>query len=107
MLLRETTGAAAVDLESGAVAGVAARHRLPFAVLRAVCDPSWRSLPAAALVALNRRGTIDGPRVLASIARHPGQLPALLALARDAARARAALVRRVREILARGPFRMA
>ena len=89
------TGAAAIDLESGAVARVAARHGLPFAVLRAVCDPAERSLPPAALVALDRNGAIGGLRVLASVLRAPGQVPALLALARDAAAARAALRRQV------------
>src|SRR4051812_43391485 len=40
--LRERTSAAAVDLESGAVARAAAMHGLPFAVLRAICDPAER-----------------------------------------------------------------
>jgi adenosylhomocysteine nucleosidase len=85
------TGALAVDLESGAVARVAARHGLPFAVLRAVCDPAGRALPPAALAALDARGAIGAWRVLASVLAHPGQVPALLALAGDAARARRAL----------------
>ncbi len=86
------TGAAAVDLESGAVAQAAAAHGLPFAVLRAVCDPAERDLPPAALVALDDAGAIGLLRVLASLARHPVQLPALLRLAGDAAKARRALV---------------
>jgi len=92
------SGAAAVDLESGAVARVAARHGLPFAVLRAVCDPGGRTLPPAALAALDSRGAIGAWRVLASVLAHPGQVPALLALAGDAARARRALVARVAAI---------
>ncbi len=90
-----STGAVAIDLESGAVARVARRHDVPFAVLRAVCDPAPRDLPPAALVALNGRGRIVMLRVVASVLRHPGQVPALLALSRDAAAARAALTRRV------------
>ena len=54
------TGALAVDLESAAVAETAARHVLPFAVLRAICDPATRPLPRAALVALDPNGKIDG-----------------------------------------------
>jgi len=87
------TGAAIVDLESGAVARVAARHTLPFLVIRAVCDPADRALPPLALTALDAGGRITPARVLASLLRHPGQIPALLALARDAARARATLAR--------------
>ncbi|WP_239003261.1 phosphorylase family protein [Rhodovastum atsumiense] len=89
------TGAGSVDLESGAVARVAARHGLAFAVLRAICDPAGRTLPPAALVALTASGRIGMVRVLASVARQPSQIPTLLALGRDAAAARRALLRRV------------
>jgi adenosylhomocysteine nucleosidase len=91
------TGAAAVDLESGAVARVATEHRLPFAALRAICDPAERDLPPAALIALDRRGAIGLARVLGSVLAHPSQVPGLLALAADAAAARRAL----REAVAR------
>jgi len=92
------TGAAAVDLESAAVARTAARHGLPFAALRAVCDPAGRDLPPAALIALDPQGRIGALRIAASLLAHPGQIPALLALARDAAQARRALVTRVAAI---------
>ena len=91
-LWRET-GASGIDLESGAVAEVAARRGLPFAAVRAVCDPAWRDLPPAALLALDGSGAIGLMRVLRSLAHNPGQLPALLALAADASRARSALRR--------------
>jgi adenosylhomocysteine nucleosidase len=94
--LHAATGADAIDLESGAVADVAASHGVRFAVLRAICDHADRNLPPAAIIALDARGAIALARVAASVLRHPAQLPALLGLARDAARARAALVRQVR-----------
>ena len=93
--LRAATGAAALDLESGAVLRAALAHHLAFAALRVVCDPAERALPPAALVALNGRGAIGLVRVLASVLAHPGQVPALLALAADAARARRTLARHV------------
>jgi adenosylhomocysteine nucleosidase len=96
--LRERTGATAVDLESGAVARIAAARGIPFAVLRAICDPADRALPRAAQIALEPGGEVSIWRVLASIAAHPGQLPALLALAADAASAKRSLVARVRQI---------
>ena len=89
------TSCAAVDLESGAVALAAEAAGLPFAVLRAICDPAERDLPPAALAALNKRGAIGLARVVGSVLAHPMQLPALLALARDAAAARRALITRV------------
>ncbi len=96
--LWQATGAAAVDLESGAVAEAAIRHDLPFAVLRAVCDPASRSLPAAALSALNPAGRVRPWRFLAVTLGHPGQLGALLALASDARCARRTLAERVRAL---------
>jgi adenosylhomocysteine nucleosidase len=87
------TGAQAIDLESGAVARAAATHSLPFAVVRAICDPAERDLPPAALIALDQDGAIGLLAVLRSVLRQPAQIPALLALAGDAARARRSLQR--------------
>lgn len=92
------TGAVAVDLESAAVARVARRHGLPFAVLRAVCDGAGRDLPRAALVALDGAGRIGGLRVAWAALSRPGELADLIRLGGDAARARHALVTRVRAI---------
>ncbi len=90
---RHATFAVTVDLESGAVARVAARHGLPFAVVRAVCDPAGFTLPPLALAALDSGGRIAAGRVIAALLRRPGQIPALLALSGHAAQARAALAR--------------
>lgn len=96
--LHARTGAAAVDLESAEVAEVAQRYGLPFAVLRAVCDPAHRDLPLAALVALDGGGRIGMVRVLRAVAARPREVPALLALGADAARARRSLAARVRRL---------
>lgn len=89
------TGASAVDMESGAVAEAAHAAGRPFAVIRAVCDPAGRALPPAALVALDDAGMIGLARVIGAVLRDPRQIPALLALARDAGRARRTLAGRV------------
>lgn len=85
--------AAAVDLESGVMAEVAAAHGVPFAVLRAVCDPAWRSLPRTAVEALDETGRVRPMKMAGMLARHPQDILGLIALGRDAARARRALVR--------------
>jgi adenosylhomocysteine nucleosidase len=92
------TGCAAVDLESGAVALTADAEGIPFAVLRAICDPAGRDLPPAALAALDGRGAIGIARVIASVIAIPWQIPSLLALARDATAARQALLSRVEQL---------
>jgi adenosylhomocysteine nucleosidase len=91
--LRGETGAAAVDLETGPVAALAANHNLPFAALRAICDIATQELPGIALTALDPAGGIVLHRVFAGLLRRPGQVAALLALGRNAARARQALGR--------------
>ncbi len=102
--LWQATGCAAVDLESAAVAEVATDKNLPFAVLRAICDPANRALPPAALVAVGAGGAVALGHVLASLARQPGQLGAILALARDAARARRALLRHLARVCTNAAF---
>jgi adenosylhomocysteine nucleosidase len=96
--LHDRTSAEVVDLESGAVARIAATRGIPFAVLRAICDPAERGLPPAAVATLDECGAVHVGRLIAAIAARPGQLPALFTLASDAAAARRSLMARVRRI---------
>ena len=91
--LHRASGALAVDMESGAGARFAAKRGLPFGVLRAVADGPDDALPQAAAVGLNPDGTPAPWRVLAALLRRPGDLPALLRLARASAKAHTALRR--------------
>ena len=91
--LRRTSGAAAVDMESHAVAAVAAAAGLPFLVIRAIADPAGRALPPAALAGLSPDGGTRPWAVLLALLHSPGQLPALVRLAGDSAAGFAALGR--------------
>ena len=84
-------GTLAVDLESLPAAHAAHAASKPFLVLRAVADPAGRGLPAAALVGLHPSGRAAPGRVLAAVLRQPGQIPDLIATARDTRRALSAL----------------
>ncbi len=95
------TGAAAVDMESGAAAEVADYYGLPFAVLRVVIDPAHRSIPVSAAVGARENGTTDGLAVLRSLMRRPGDLGEIVRLADDARKANRSLFR-CRQAL--GPF---
>ncbi len=85
------TGAAAVDLESAAVAAGAHVAKLPFAAVRAICDAWDRDLPRVVLTALGGNGRIAGGRIARDLLRNPGELFPLIGLARDATRARRTL----------------
>jgi len=93
LALHGKTQAVAADMESHIAAELAVRHGLPFAALRVITDPVERELPPAALVGMRGDGEIDLAAVIASLARNPTQLRALMGLAFDTRRAFAALLR--------------
>jgi hypothetical protein len=83
-------GAAVVDMETHAAALAARRHGLPFTACRVVLDPAWRTVPAAALAGLDAGGV--SPE-LCALARAPGQIASVCALAGEAWVARRSLLR--------------
>jgi len=89
------TGAVAADMESSAVAEVASAARVPFLVVRAIVDTAQDALPEVALSAAGAgEERLRLSRLLATLARTPGELPALIRLAhryRTASRALAAV----------------
>jgi len=85
--LAEASGACIVDMESHILAEAARRAGVPCLVLRAVCDPAGRAVPAALLRLIDPRGRLRW-RQLPTVLRHPG---ATLTLARDSRRATATL----------------
>jgi len=91
--LHDATGALAVDMESQVAARFASARDLPFAVLRVISDDASHVLPPAALVAMKPDGGIALGRVLGSILKRPGQVPALVRTARSSNRAFAELLR--------------
>jgi hopanoid-associated phosphorylase len=99
--LWKATGAAAVDMESGLTAEIAAEYGLPFAVLRVVLDPAHRGIPPSAVAGARSDGETDPWAVVKSLAKRPGDLPGLLRLAGDTRKASRALLRSRRAL---GPF---
>ena len=80
-------------MESHIAARVAARHNLPFAILRTISDSADHALPPAALVGMKPDGGVALGAILASLARNPAQLPALIRTGREAGAAFSALRR--------------
>ena len=91
--LRARTGAAAVDMESHAVARAADAAGIPFLVLRAVADPASHGIPGAALSGLGADGRTRPLGVAAGLAVRPWQLPALIRLGMESRAGFAALSR--------------
>ncbi|MDE2305770.1 MAG: hypothetical protein KGL34_09430 [Gammaproteobacteria bacterium] len=89
-LAHRQSGAVAVDMESAAVAAVAADRRLPLLVVRAIVDGAGDEIPPA-IVEASRAGPIRASRLIGGLLRSPAELGAMLRLAGRFAAARATL----------------
>ena len=76
------TGAVAVDMESVAVAEVAAAHHLCFVAVRVIVDTATDVLPRT-IVASSREGQVDIRRMIRGLATAPRDLIALIRLAQQ------------------------
>jgi adenosylhomocysteine nucleosidase len=75
-----SSGAAAVDMESIAVAEVAAAHNMPFIAVRVVVDTASDML-SPTVIAASRAGRVRIGRLISGLVLAPGELPALIRLA--------------------------
>jgi hopanoid-associated phosphorylase len=94
--LFQTTGAAAVDMESLAVGEVAVRHQLPFVAVRVIVDSAGDVLPSAVTAAADKEGHLQIWRLIGALAKAPSELAPLIRLAcryRAANRSLAAVAR--------------
>jgi adenosylhomocysteine nucleosidase len=90
------TGAAAVDMESLAIAQVAEAGQLPFIAVRVIVDSAQDELPRVVTAAADSAGQLQLWRLLAALARSPADLAPLMRLAwryRAASRSLAAVAR--------------
>ncbi len=71
-----SSAALAVDMESLAVADVAARHGLPFIAVRVIVDTAADELPQS-VAAASRGGQVSIGRLLARLLRAPQDIPSL------------------------------
>jgi adenosylhomocysteine nucleosidase len=77
------TGAVAVDMESSAVAEVAAQHRVPFLAVRVIVDAAGDAVPGAArALTAGGSGQVNIAHLLRGLAGTPGDIVPLLRLAR-------------------------
>jgi adenosylhomocysteine nucleosidase len=90
------TGAAAVDMESLAIAEIARTHQLPFIAVRVIVDSAEDALPRAVTAAADAEGHLQVWRLMGELVRAPAELAPLLRLAqryRAANRSLAAVAR--------------
>ena len=97
------TAAAAVDMESAAVAGVAAAANVPFLAVRVVVDRADQMLPMAVLSAVDEIGRPRIRLLLQTLVLRPLQVRHLMALGRSFNQAR----RTLRQVAACAPGALA
>jgi adenosylhomocysteine nucleosidase len=73
----------AVDMESHILGEYAKQRGMPFIIIRTVADTAKDAIPEAALAGLSETGNVLPFQVIRRLVPNPGQLPALLQLARD------------------------
>lgn len=79
----EVTGACAVDMESAAIARVAANASMPFLAIRAIADPLKFSPPNALIDAIRPDGSADLLQVLSLLLRRTVNLSTLFRLSAE------------------------
>lgn len=91
--LHDQTAAVAVDMESHAVARVAAELSVPFIAVRAIADPVDRDVPRWVTEVIGADGRPRAGAVIAGLIRRPFDVPALMRLGADTEKAIASLRR--------------
>lgn len=74
------SSAAAIDMESHIVASKAAKHGVPFAILRAVVDPDDFEIPSWVLDSVRPNGTVSLLPILSGMCIFPWQIGRLASL---------------------------
>jgi adenosylhomocysteine nucleosidase len=82
------TGVIALDMETAVIAEVCERHNVRWSVFRAISDRATEAgLDDDVFRLVNSDGTFNVKRIGAFFVKHPGRLPSLARLAKDARRA--------------------
>lgn len=89
--LLESTGAGAVDMESGPVAEVCVSLGLPFLAIRSIIDEADDRLPEPIARCITASGALRGPALAAALVLNPGHWSTLARLMRRYQRATSTL----------------
>jgi adenosylhomocysteine nucleosidase len=99
--LRESTGADAVEMESGAIQDLCRARGISCATVRVISDTAEEDLPLDFNDLMTEDQRLDGPRLAAAILKSPGRIPALLRLRKQTQFAGQALARLLEKVLNR------
>ncbi len=81
--LSKRTNAVAVDMESATLAAMARDHNMDYLILRVIVDEAHDTIPAMVTKHTDHLGRISAGRFLSSCLKQPGQIPAVVKLAKN------------------------
>ena len=81
--LRETTGADAVEMESGIIRSACLQRGVPSATIRVILDAAGEDLPLDFNALMTADQKINFPKLIWSVVTHPSKIPKLLKLQRQ------------------------
>ncbi len=79
-LIRQSSGAIAVDMESTAIATVAEQKKIPCLVIRVIADTVDMDLPTVITKSMDETGQINNKKLALNIISNPLQIPNLIKL---------------------------
>ncbi len=98
--IARASGAAAVDMETGAVVEICNAHGVPLLSLRAISDTPGQPFPASPKVLFDvERQRPNFGRLISYLFRHPASIPRLLRFSQAIARARATLTDAIDDLI--------
>lgn len=99
--LRQTTGADAVEMESGVIREICREKKIPSATIRVISDAAGQDLPLDFNALMAADDTISFPRLALALMKSPGKIPRLLELQRNTRYAAQELARVLENLLRR------
>ena len=100
--LRQTTGADAVEMESGVIRRLCREHGIPSATVRVISDRADEDLPVDFNALMRSDGRLDFPRLVLTLLGSPGRIGAMIRLGRNTAAAARRLALVLEQVLPAG-----
>jgi nucleoside phosphorylase len=97
--LRQTTGADAVEMESGIICNACHSHKIPSGTVRVILDTADEDLPLDFNKLMNKDQRIDYARLAMTLVKSPWKIPALLRLQKQSSLAAQKLGTILNEVL--------
>jgi len=99
--LRESTGADAVEMESGVIREICRQKQIPSATVRVISDRAYDDLPLDFNALMTPEETLSFPKLALALLKSPGKIPKLMELQRHTRYAAEELARVLEALLSR------